>query len=248
MFLLLATALLQQPSPDYLAVDGVAIGVLEGGRWTVAKSLETPVTLGMSEVGVGIASGRASNIHLAQSRFGPWIEAGGFPSDHVLFSGKAWLPRPCAASLERGDVLSTVAQFARNRGVPSPRPYLLNVWEIDLDGDGTKEQIIEAVSNLRDPSAQPWEAILLRWRDQRQERVYPLSISFPAPGHAAARCRVRALADFDGDGRIEVISTATGNTFLFATIWSFREGKLSPMLDAALETSVPVGATLLSDP
>lgn len=236
MFLLLAAALLQQPSPDYLAVDGVAIGVLEGGRWTVAKSLETPITLGMSEVGVGRFSGRASNIHLEQSRSAPWIEASGFRSDHVLFTGKAWIPRPCAPSLERSDVLSVVAQFARNRGVPSPRPYLLSVWEIDLDGDGTKEQIVEAVSNPRDPSP-PWEATLLRWREGRQERVYPLSTSFPTPGHPVARCRVRAVADFDGDGQIEVVSTATGEGFLFATIWSFKDGKLYPALDATLEVS-----------
>lgn len=227
-------AVLLAPTTEYLVVDGIAVGQLSGSSWAPARPLGDPVTLGASEVGIANAGGRVANVRFLRSAQGSWVQAIGAPESAVLFTGKAWVPREASPVLDRSEVIASVVQFARNRGVVHPQPYLVKVLDIDLDGDGRIEQIIEATSNPRASSGEPkWQVVLLRTRD----RVYPLSMSFPKGGESVARCRLRAVADFDGDGRMELVSTAIQDSLFVSTVWTFREGKLLPVVDTTVEVS-----------
>lgn len=233
MIFWLAAALLVS-TPEYLVVDGVAVGQLTGSSWAPARTIDDPITLGASEVGIASSGARVANLRFVKGSQGTWVQALGAPEAGVLFTGKAWVPRDAKRVLDRSEVLAVVAQFARNRGVARPQPYLVNVLDIDLDGEGEMEQIVEATSNPRAGSGEPkWQAILLRSR----ERVYPLSMSFPKVGEDVAQCRLRAVADFDGDGRMELVSTAVQDSLFVATVWTFREGKLLPVVDTTVEIS-----------
>lgn len=225
-------AVLLAPTPEYLVVDGIAVGQLMGSNWTAARPLDDPITLGASEVGIANAGGRVANLRFLKSAQGGWVQAMGAPGSGVLFTGKAWVPREAQSVLYRSEIIASVAQFARNRGVIDPQPYLVKVLNIDLDGDGVMEQIVEATSNRRAGMGEPkWEVALLRTR----ERVYPLSMSFPKVGEDVAHCRLRAAVDFDGDGRMELVSTAIQESLFISTVWTFREGKLLPVVDTTVE-------------
>lgn len=231
-------AMVLASTPEYLVVDGIAVGQLRGSNWAPARVPGDTVTLGASEVGIANAGGRVANIRFVNPPQGTWIQAMNAPADSILFTGKAWVPREVQPVLNRSEIITTVAQFVRNRGLARPQPYLANVWEIDLDGDGEKEQIVEATSNPRARAEEPtWQAVLLRTR----ERVYPLSMSFPKADEGLARCRLRAVADFDGDGRMELVSTAIQDSLFVSTIWTFREGKLLPVVDTTVEVSALLG-------
>ncbi len=235
MFLIVSSLLLQAPL-DYLVVDGIVVGALGKEGWTVSKRLPDALTIEASEVGVAVSRPLADSFRLENSGSGPWISASD-GREGVFFTGKAWTPREANADLDRSQVLAKVSQFAKNRGVDRPQPYLLNVWQVDLDGDGTKEQIIEAVSNPRQTVGPSWECVLLRWRQGKEERIYPLSFSFPSSGEPTAKCRLRAIADFDGDGPMELVTTAWQDSLFTATIWHFRDGKLLPAVDTTAEIS-----------
>lgn len=227
-------AMVLASTPEYLVVDGIAVGQLSGSNWTPARPLDDPVTLAASEVGISNAGGRVANVRFLRSAQGSWVQALGAPESGVLFTGKAWVPREAQSVLNRNEVIAAVAQFARNRGVDHPQPYLVKVLDLDLDGDGGNEQIIEATSNPRAPAEEVnWQAVLLRTRD----RIYPLSMSFPKTGETVAQCRLRAIADFDGDGRMELVSTAIQDSLFVSTVWTFREGKLLPVVDTTVEIS-----------
>lgn len=233
MILWLAAMVLAS-SPEYLVVDGIAVGQLMGSNWTAARPLDDPITLGSSEVGIANAGGRVANLRFLKSAQGGWVQAMGAPKSAVLFTGKAWVPREAQSVLNRNEVIAAVAQFARNRGVDHPQPYLVKVLDIDLDGDSVMEQIVEATSNPRARTEEVhWQAVLLRTRD----RVYPLSMSFPKAGENVAHCRLRAVADFDGDGRMELVSTAIQDSLFSSTVWTFRKGKLLPVVDTTVEIS-----------
>lgn len=50
-----------------------------------------------------------------------------------------------------------------------------------------------------------------------------------------ADCRLRAIADFEGDGRLELITTSKQPSMLSTTLWSSSNGKLIPTLDATYQ-------------
>ena len=235
MFVCLALSILLQTPPEYLVVDGIVVGRLEASGWQPSRSISEPITIGASEVGIAATGHQVANVRLQSYSRGTWVEALGAPAHSVLFTGKAWTPREAGAVLDRSQLFSSVGQFARNRGVKLPHPYLRNVWEVELDGVGNPEQIIEVTSNPRAGSGEPkWQAVLLRWQEKGQERLYPLSLSFPQDGKVA-QCRLRAVADFDGDGQMELVSTAIQDSLFVATVWTFREGKLLPVVDTTVE-------------
>lgn len=237
MVFCLAVSILFQTPPEYLVVDGIVVGRLESAGWQPTRSLLEPITIGASEVGIAATGQLVASVRIENEPRATWQKAVGSPPFGVLFSGKAWTPREAGPVLDRAQLLASVSQFARNRGVSRPQSYLRNVWEIDLDGKGNPEQIIEVTSNPRSGYGEPkWQAVLLRWQEKGQERLYPLSLSFPQDGKIA-QCRLRAVADFDGDGQMELVSTAIQDSLFVATIWTFRDGKLLPVVDTTVEIS-----------
>lgn len=221
-----------QIQANYLVVDGLLVGAHDGLGWSRPRDWPRNLHLPFAEVPPGVA---AQSFVLGPSEDGSAIVSINKEVPGVFFTGKAWSPRAVSVATDRGTALAQAAQFARNRGIAHPRPYLTGVWDVDLDGDGINEQIIEAVSHprVRRGASQKgdWQAVLLRWSDKKQERLYPLHFSFPSDGQELAECRMRGIADFEGDGRLEVITTSKQPSLFSVTLWSFANGKLIPTLD-----------------
>jgi hypothetical protein len=130
---------------------------------------------------------------------------------------------------------SAAAQVASDRGIAQPAPEVRQVVRADLDGDGTTEVVVVAdQSASSDPTLiQPgdWsviferrvvggavETVVLDWDvwDGTSDAVPP----------AVERYHVTAVADLNGDGRLEVAVTARFWESVATTVWATGPGGL----------------------
>jgi hypothetical protein len=118
-----------------------------------------------------------------------------------------------------------------------PVAYLRNVWDVDLDGDGKPEQLVEAISRPKADrgvfSDGDWQAILLMSKRYGMEKTEMLAFA----KNEGERCRVRAAADFDGDGRTEVVVTRIKPGLHIAALYGFSRGSRQLLLESVQEDS-----------
>lgn len=237
MFLNFLAFFAMQASPgDVLVVDGLAVGRFAEAKWAGPRAFQTPVRLSMKQVGIGRPEPQGIDALLEKTQEG-MIQVTDVTPSGVYFSGRIEYPHPVAEDLtERSAGFAAVTRYVRSKDVQAPRPYLVHVWNANLLGDGTSQQIIEAVSS---PSALigksgegDWQVVLLRWMENGRERVVALQSSFGAP---IARCRVRAIAGFDGSGTMQVVTSSDWNEGKSVTVWSFKGRQPLPLVDLSFD-------------
>lgn len=242
MFLPYLIFAMRPAEADALVVDGYVLGCRQGEAWRRYQPTEMPSSFGFLEIGVGSRLFQTATVRIQPNELRTAYTVDWPIPEGVFYSGVAEIPREVqAVGAGRDRYLSIVSQFARNRGCLAPRPYLTQVWRGDFEGNGSDQEVIEAVSR---PSvrfgfaeASDWSLVLLRWTAQGQERVYPLAYSFPKAGQPLEWCRLRAIADFDGDGRMEIVTSSRHGLGRAATLWSTQSGKVLPLAEYNLDVS-----------
>ncbi len=132
------------------------------------------------------------------------------------------------------------ADVAASLRIPQPRPRVTQAVRADLDGDGTAEVLVIA-DQLSDPSspfAQPgdWSLAFVRRVVGGTVRtsVVDSHVATDVDARYLERLRVDAVADLNGDGRLEVVLNL-----------SYHEGSVTTVYevgaDGALATVLMVG-------
>jgi len=224
------------PAKGVLVLDGFVLGCLTQDGWRSYRSVGALPPTTVSAVGIGGGENDVRNTAFNNSDDGLLGLAPGAGPSGVFFSKAPLYPREVIENKnDRSYYFPVVARFALAHGATSPRSYIVHVWSADLDNSGNHEEIIEAVSRpevLRGNSEDgDWEAVLLRSKDKSGEKVFALHYSFSKAGQPLRQCRLRAVADFDGDGLMEMVSSAENARGKSATLWSFRAGKLMLLAD-----------------
>jgi len=242
MILSFLTLAMGAATNDALVLDGYVLGCLTDDGWRSYRASAPLPPLMMSSVGIGHLETAAGTVTFGDADGGAIGRARGIDAPGVFFAGKAWFPRDVVENLrDRYAYIPMAATYARSQGIDRPTPYIVHVWRVELDKSGEKQEIIEVVSRpetLRG-EARPgdWQAVLLRWREGGRERVYPLQSSFPKGSGPLRQCRLRAVADFEGNGTMEFVTSADYSFGKSATLWSFQNGKPTPIVDVSVSVA-----------
>ena len=130
-------------------------------------------------------------------------------------AGRKWNPvprMPRAINLKDKTYLNIVSAILRKQGLPRAKPVIEQAVKIDLDGDGTDEVILTASSygGKIAPSAKAGDYSFMLVRKIVNGKVKNImiaeeyikkNIQFGAP----SRFEISAIADLNGDGKMEIV-------------------------------------------
>ena len=244
--LLLAALVLAPRGESILVVDNAVVGYRAEGRWH-----ETDVDFAMRHktaeafrvFGVGTVDKGPVFYGFEQSQSdGPTFvsgeDANGEASDRKpMLSG--FVPRVPrrVTTLPLGAAYRSIAQaWAGKRGYRTPNLRLTGAFRADLDGDGAQEVLLSATSGK--PGGEGWTKgaysfVLLRAVGRKGLVQTALELSSAPKGGVMDEKRVRAVADLDGDGRMEVLTTGVAAEFVKATLWAYRAGVAKRLVEGA---------------
>lgn len=228
-----------------LAVDGMVIGERQGGKWVatdfeksrpfgaepltwhpagLAKAWGAPVTAGIVKETEGyeglFLSWGVRGVHLAGAKPGRPRVIEALPTSNATYRGivRRWLDKK---SMRRSPVRITA------------------LFRSDLDGDGTKEILIEArsaddlpvVGFTRKENSRDYSLVLLRAVRGGKAVELPLGFSRSSgPQGSSGHSWIRAIADLDGDRRMEVVLSWRAWEVHGASVHAYRAGKTETIL------------------
>ncbi|RYG36739.1 VCBS repeat-containing protein [bacterium] len=163
------------------------------------------------------------------------------PSSAFLHGGTPRVPRT-VDELDRTSPTykRILSAFLVRKGVANPAPNIRQLIRADLDGDGTKEVIIEARSRddfKNSPDASEWNAsdysiVLLRSMHGKEVREFSLEFVSKQVSAPLDIRRLRAVADIDGDGRMEIVTDSSGFEWQSGTLWKYRKGVVTKVVSS----------------
>lgn len=227
------------PAPRILAMDGLVLGEHRGGRWIATESDAFrardlgrlrwhPAWLTATGGGV-VSAGIKEETEGYVGAFLSPIHRG------VLLSGsKPGRPRRVETLPKTNAVYGGVLRrWLDAKGMRRSPARITALLRVDLDGDGTKEVIIEARSAEDlpavgfDRASNPVDYSLVLLRGVRNGKAVELPLDFAranGPQGSAGESRLRAIADLDGDGRMEVVLEWRAWEVHAAEVHSYRAG------------------------
>jgi hypothetical protein len=203
----------------YLAVDRLIIGSLSQKYW---KRLETVANreakMRFTRVGIGTVLGSVTTKGTmnGEPNNAGYVNVGNHYSkgNGVLFNGAVSIPRKVKVLANANSTyLEVTRKFLVANGVHSS-PRVTRIVSVDLDGDGTQEIIIESSNrdNLTDSGMTgvkegDYSLVLLRCVINDKVVETPIAFDHPKPDGLNYINNLRAIADFDGDGKMEVVTS-----------------------------------------
>lgn len=131
-----------------------------------------------------------------------------------------------------------VRDFLDEAGLKGAKVRLSKVVRADIDGDGTDEVIIEASSrgdldrvSSMDTGKDDYSLVLLRHVAKGGAKGAALEFISGRRGDTLELKQLRGLADLDGDGRMEIVTTGKGYEWNNARLWSFQRGRPRKLLE-----------------
>ena len=227
---------MQSPAPSILAYNSSVIGVVNGTRWSSPDSELTlkarrtgyTVTIGAAKPGVTVdviePIGMLSGINLrgGQAKYPGVVWLGSAPK----------FPRPVRTqTADRTLYAREVHRALNSRLVSLDQVEVTRLFRVDLDGDKVDEVLVEARTkglNLMGGSidSKPGMFTGVWIRAVRNGRPTMLKLQADVVVEDARHFdnRLAAVADFDGDGRYEVVVSSLGFESESGHVYRFRAG------------------------
>ena len=229
-----------------LVVDMLAIGRLENGKWTNLVSKESDTVsrsrnIGFVELGLTWLKGKVviPKLSLQSEVAEGWFAIDEKYSSKVLWSGtQLQFPKWKAVSPTNPVYLGVVRNHLKAKELPSAAVRINRALSVDLDADGTNEIVIEAAPyadmvprTMEQGKATDYTAILIRWV-KNGKPVTTVVSHHDARGDnvLASADQLRAITDFDGDGKFELVCSADYYEGQSAAVYSFRKGVVKKLV------------------
>jgi hypothetical protein len=231
------------PKREYLARGNFVIGYRQGSVWSKnTDKLKThKEAIWVHGVGIGSVSGKFKATGLERETNGPEeVVLIGLRDglDGILFSGNATVPRPVKV-LSNDNVVyrQILGHYLSAKGV-TQSPRITKLIEVDLNGDGQQEVIIEARSR-NDLTAGGMDAgksgdysiVLLRAVRNGKAVNLPLAFDHPKPGGMPYINKIMAIADLEGTGKMQVIVSSDYYEGISAAVYRLKNGDAKQIVD-----------------
>lgn len=232
------------PPAPILAVDTWVVGTRVNGRWlpvteTFAKG-KSPVAI--RSFRVGKLAGSSSRVEFVgeEVSHGSYFDNASHLNGSVHVSGLTpRVPRPVVSvSTGNGSYQKVIRAFLDKEGLRNAKVRLTSVVRTDLDGDGTDEVLIEASSrgdldrvSSMDTGKNDYSLVLLRYVEKGIGRGTALEFISRKQGETLELKQLRGIADLDGDGRMEIVTTGKGYEWNNARLWSYGRGRVRKLLE-----------------
>lgn len=177
------------------------------------------------------------------------VELSGLPEAKktlVGLNGATWNPqprKPKALSPKAAVYLSAVTDFLKSKGVSRAKPEIAAIWQVDLEGDGVQEVLIEANSPGYDISGDTgpnlksgdFSLVLLRKVVDGKPRMSTLMgvIHKKPASDAPNRYALSNVLDLNGDGILEIVVEWNYYEGGGANVFQIKNGKISQALEAS---------------
>ncbi|RYG44715.1 VCBS repeat-containing protein [bacterium] len=155
------------------------------------------------------------------------------PSTVFLHGGVPRVPRRVETLDRTGATYKEiVSAFLARKGVIDPKVSIQKLIRVDLDGDGTKEVLIEArnrddfnLSQMKsDLTDRDYSLVLLRSVRGKGVFEFPLEFVSKRSDVPMDIRRLRGVADIDGDGRMEIVTDSRGYEWQHGSLWKYGKG------------------------
>jgi hypothetical protein len=234
--LLAATAAGAASDGHIVAVDGLVVGESRGGKWVDASKL-TPAPkkrITCTRVGMGRVEGPGAWTGIRVIEGNGALEVGGKNKAGVWVSGSAPKARPVTP--DRGALAgckSVVENLLRARGAQFGKKLeQRRAFTADLDGDGKPETILSLASTTdlapgAEAHAGDFGALLIfpKGGKPTKDSVAQWGAFTGEGGVGLWFSDIRAIADLDGDGKMEVVLSTGYQLGPGAAIVGFQGGR-----------------------
>lgn len=240
----LGLLILGAPQAPILAVDTWVVGTRVNGGWrpvthTYAEG-RPPVAL--RSFGIGKLSGSVARAKMVgeEVSHGCYLsEAAGLKGSIHVSALTPRIPRRVAALSPTGALYRKIVRdFLDGKGLKHSNVRISKIVRADLDGDGSDEVIIEASSrgdldrvSSMDTGKDDYSLVLLRYVERGVGKGTALEFISRRKGETLELKQLRGLADLDGDGRMEIVTTGKGYEWNNARLWSYGRGRLRKLLE-----------------
>lgn len=218
-----------------VAVDNYVVAYGQGKTWRVPdeRFASRHASATFRPFAIGSAGGAARTLRFEWSEDQGGTYLSGQEMRPMLAGGVPRAPRRVRTETPQVSDEAACRRFLQSRGVSLARAQVRRVLRVDLDGDGTDERLIEASVGTLAASAPRGAYSLVLLRAVRNGKAVETALEFSpaAPGGTMAAGCVRAVADLDGDGRMEVLTTVQGIDALGARLWSYRMGRATKLAE-----------------
>lgn len=216
----------------FVAVNNQVIATYQGKTWQPA-----PVTFGsdsgplkLVEVGIGTIGKActAKGIDSVPEIEGAFLRDPSSEADVQACGLKAAIPRQVNQTDAKA-CKAWVADWVRKQKINTSQIQVFKAYQTDLDGDGKTETIVEAASRKglgtvsSRHSRTDFSAVLLRVGNKT------LTVQSAKGGLNA--CALKAIADLDGDGKMEIVSTSAYYEGFTARVHRCSGGKLKMLVE-----------------
>jgi hypothetical protein len=234
---------------NVLIVDGLLIGSLQGSRWRNipepprVRSFPRLSLLKLSLASQGKSRMSATPKYEKEGPMGwfiPWSES----TRGTYWSGPT--PKPVRATTidpKNATYRKILTDFLVKKGVIEPNLALFRGLQVDLDGDGKQEVLLQGGSRPQDALSQitayganfsDFSVVLLRYVDNAGKVAdLPLLFSMLEGDTISGYHRLEAVANLDGDRTLEIITSGGFYEGQEGVVWRFANGKLTRVIDFA---------------
>jgi hypothetical protein len=236
-------AVLLQPASTYLIVDGLPIGRYVGKKWASCGDGK-PALPSKTVYDVGLTTAGKTRTYkglVMEEGPGSWFvdfEGQDYGLAVYLCGRKPTRKRVIEKLPAKNAVYEKELQaYFDMKGLVNFTPQIKQILRADLDGDGSKEVLIEAGTRNEPPigetTRKDYSLILLR--HVVKGKVVTETISMDTIGDEEGGMmylnRIRSIADLDGDGNMEIVASSDYYEGQSASIWRLKSGKVAKLAE-----------------
>jgi len=244
---LIATLTVVAPVKGVLVVDMLAIGRLQNGKWkNLVSKPSDPISklrnIPCQNLGLASLIGKETlpKLELQSDVAEGWFIMGEKYTNKVYWTG----PAPKFASVVTYSptakvYLDVVQAHLRSRGLSKAVAKINKVLGVDLDGDGVREVVIDASPlpdmvgrTMEDGKPTDYTCVLIRWvKNGKPVTVVVAHNDAKKDKVLGSADELRTIADFDGDGKFELVVSSDYYEGQSASVFNFSKGVVRKLVE-----------------